>query len=101
MPEVRFLVRWPDGSLEACYSPSRVVKDYLGEGRTYALQDFLARSRMALAAASERVRQLYGAPCSRALGQLARLEAQGRTFEELTDAHVTVLALAEANSFRD
>ena len=43
----------------------------------YAVSDggILTRSRTALTAASERVRLKFGAPCSLALGQLARIEA--------------------------
>ena len=70
MPEMRFRIRWPDGSLESCYSPSLVIKDYFTVGATYPLADFLARSRGALAAASERVRAKYGTPCRRAIAQL-------------------------------
>jgi uncharacterized repeat protein (TIGR04042 family) len=54
---MHFLIRWPDGTRETCYSPSRVVKDYLAEGQSYALRDFLDLSHAALSAASERVRE--------------------------------------------
>jgi uncharacterized repeat protein (TIGR04042 family) len=80
MPEMRFRIRWPDGRLETCYSPSLVVKDYLVEGQSYALADFLDRSRVALLIASERVRAKYGRPCSRALGELARLQMMARAY---------------------
>jgi uncharacterized repeat protein (TIGR04042 family) len=40
MPEMRFNVRWPDERIEACYSPSLVVKDHFVAGATYALDDF-------------------------------------------------------------
>ena len=43
MPEMRFRIRWPDGSSESCYSPSLVIKDYFAVGTDYALADFLAR----------------------------------------------------------
>ena len=52
MPEMRFLIRWPDGTAESCYSPSLVVKDYLTPGETYRLDDFVAKSRTALNIAS-------------------------------------------------
>ena len=80
MPETYFHVRWPDGGREACYSPSTVVKDFLVAGRSYPLAEFLALSRAALGAASERVRARYGAGCSRAMAQLAAIEtkAQGQ-----------------------
>lgn len=76
MPAVHFRVRWPDGGVETCYSPSTVIKDFFEVGRTYALDEFLALSRDALHAASDRVRQRYGGfGCSRAMAQLAALEA--------------------------
>jgi uncharacterized repeat protein (TIGR04042 family) len=93
MPELRFLIRWPDGTRESCYSPSTVVKDYLRAGETYALADFLDLSRAALLAASERVRARYGAPCSRALDQLDRLEIASRAFRDWPEAHVILEAL--------
>ena len=86
MPEMRFRIRWPDGRVETCYSPSRVIKDYLAEGESYALADFLDRSRTALSIASERVRAKYGSPCPRALGELARLEVMARAYA--ADTHV-------------
>jgi uncharacterized repeat protein (TIGR04042 family) len=86
MPEMRFRIRWPDSRIETCYSPSLVIKDYLAEGESYALADFLDRSRTALSIASERVRATYGWPCPRALRELARLEAMARGYT--ADAHV-------------
>jgi uncharacterized repeat protein (TIGR04042 family) len=80
MPEMRFLVRWPDGQLENCYSPSLVIRDYLKEGDSYGLTEFMELSRSALLIASERVRAKYGFPCSLALGQLARLETAAEAF---------------------
>ena len=56
MPEMRFHIRWPDGAVETCYSPSLVVKDFFSPGESYPLADFLQRSRTALDIASERVR---------------------------------------------
>jgi uncharacterized repeat protein (TIGR04042 family) len=90
MPETRFLIRWPDGTPESCYSPSLVVRDYLVPGETYALAEFLALSRTALAIASDRVKAKYGMPCGRALAQLARIEAAAAAFAGLPDASVTV-----------
>lgn len=75
MPEMRFHVRWPDGRREACYSPSLVVKDFLAANESYALDDFLERTRSALTIASERVREKYGFACSAAMDQLARIES--------------------------
>jgi uncharacterized repeat protein (TIGR04042 family) len=95
MPEMRFFVRWPDGAAEACYSPSLVIKDYFAPGETYPLAEFLARSRVALNIASERVRAKYGRPCSRALAQLARIESAADAFANVRDARVTVEAFRE------
>lgn len=95
MPEMRFTIRWPDGALESCYSPSLVIKDYLTSGESYALADFLRRSREALTIASARVEARYGFPCSRAIGQLARLEQAGQAYATHPDARVAVEAFAE------
>jgi len=95
MPEMRFTIRWPDGALENCYSPSLVIKDYLTPGKSYALTDFLRRSREALTIASARVETRYGFPCSRAMGQLARLEQAGQAYATHPDARVAVEAFAE------
>ncbi|MDX7950503.1 MSMEG_0570 family nitrogen starvation response protein [Lichenihabitans sp. Uapishka_5] len=91
MPEMRFHIRWPDGTEERCYSPSLVIKDFFVPGAAYAVPDFLARSRDALTIASDRVAARYGMPCSLALGQLQRIEAAGRAFAASPDAQVTVL----------
>lgn len=88
MPEMRFVIAWPDGEEETCYSPSLVIKDFFAEGESYRLADFLDRSRKALTIASDRVEAKYGFPCSLALGQLARIEAAVARFPSGTDAAV-------------
>ncbi len=88
MPEMHFVVTWPDGRQETCYSPSLVVKEFLDEGASYPVSDFLERSRKALTIASERVEAKYGYPCSLARGQLARIEAAGAPFLADTEARV-------------
>lgn len=95
MPEMRFHLRWPDGTEEACYSPSLVIKDFLQPGLSYPLPDFLARSREALRIASDRVEAKYGFPCSRALGQLGRIEAVGLRCAGLPNPTVLVRAFEE------
>jgi uncharacterized repeat protein (TIGR04042 family) len=74
MPEMHFSVRWPDGAVMRCYSPSLVVREYLEVGRTYPLREFLERSRIMLNIGSERVRAKYGFACSAAMDQLASIE---------------------------
>jgi uncharacterized repeat protein (TIGR04042 family) len=88
MPEMRFVIRWPDGRQEDCYSPSLVIKEFLREGESYPVSDFLQRSREALQIASARVEAKYGYPCSLALGQLARIEAKAAEFAGQEDARV-------------
>ena len=82
MPETLFRVRWPDGGIETCYSPSTVIRDFYEVGRTYTLPEFLAASREGLRAASERVRMCYGSGCSRAIAQLAAIERRAETLDE-------------------
>ncbi len=88
MPELRFAIRWPDGTRQACYSPSTTIRDHFVPGTAYPLAEFLDRSRAALHAASERVRARYGRPCSLALGQLAAIEAEAARFAAGPDACV-------------
>jgi uncharacterized repeat protein (TIGR04042 family) len=88
MPEMRFIVAWPDGSEESCYSPSLVIKDYFVEGQSYPIEDFVSRSREALNIASDRVAAKYGMACSAALDQLARIETTAETFGDRADASV-------------
>ncbi len=90
MPEMWFKLRWPDGERETCYSPSTAIADYLKAGARYPLAEFLERSRAGLGAASERVRARYGMPCSRALGQLARIEEAAKRYTDTPEAVVTV-----------
>ena len=80
MPETLFTIRWPDGTEEACYSPSTAIAGHLTAGAAYPLPEFLTRVRAGLTAASERVRARYGFPCSRALDHLARIEDRARRF---------------------
>jgi uncharacterized repeat protein (TIGR04042 family) len=90
MPEMRFVIRWPDGVVESCYSPSLVIQEFFAPGESYLLADFVDRSRTALNIASERVKAKYGHACSRAAAQLARIEAAAKTFADLPEARVAV-----------
>lgn len=91
MPEMHFRLRWPDETETRCYSPSLVIRDYFVPGKSYAMPDFLTRSREALNIASERVRVKYGRPCSLALGQLAEIERLAAFYVDAAGAQVTVL----------
>ena len=90
MPVMHFRVRWPDASETRCYSPSLVVRDYLVPGHSYALEEFVRRTREALEIASERVRAKYGFACSQAMDQLAEIEQIAARFEPASQ--VTVVA---------
>ncbi len=89
MPETFFSVRWPDGTRMACQSPSSIIGSHLPPA-IYTLPDFLARARAGFAAASERVREVYGFPCSRAALQLQAIELRASRFLSEPDARVTV-----------
>jgi uncharacterized repeat protein (TIGR04042 family) len=64
-----FEVRWPDGQVTACYSPSLVMHDFLEVGGRYPLDEFVERSTEALQLASERVRAKFGFACTSAMQQ--------------------------------
>ena len=95
MPEMLFQIRWPDGAIEQCYSPSLVIRDHLAVGEAYTVPEFLRRSCLALTIASDRVREKYGFACSRAIGQLRRLESAAGRFDDRIDDRVTVISFHE------
>jgi len=55
------------------------------------MRDFLARSRTALNAASDRVRQRFGFACSSAMDQLHEIESWGRSYK--ADETVRIVTL--------
>jgi uncharacterized repeat protein (TIGR04042 family) len=91
MPSVHFSVQLPDGLEKDCYSPSTIVREHFHAGDEMPMSDFVAKSRVALAAASERVRQKFGFSCSSAADQLAEIELWSRAYPP--DARVRVLSL--------
>jgi putative flavoprotein involved in K+ transport len=101
MPEMHFVVEWPDGQRHRCYSPSYVIEEHLTVGEAYVPKDFLARVTTALHIASERVRARYGFVCTAALDQLAAIEAKlGTLAPEHAAGPVQVLAF-EKHAPRD
>jgi uncharacterized repeat protein (TIGR04042 family) len=90
MPEMHFIVRWPDGGEMRCYSPSLIVREYLQVGGRYPVAEFVARSRTMLNIASERVKAKYGYYCTAAMEQLAVIEAQAEAVAAAA-AFVTVV----------
>jgi uncharacterized repeat protein (TIGR04042 family) len=97
MPEINFQIQWPDGSQEVCYSPSLIVKEYFSPDREYDMKDFVERSRTALKIASDRVLAKYGFPCSRALGQLSKIEARAAKYTEMDKPVVKFMEFIEPN----
>ncbi|KQX76208.1 MSMEG_0570 family nitrogen starvation response protein [Aeromicrobium sp. Root472D3] len=81
MPEMTVTVRWPDGGVADCYSPSLVMHDHLEPGATYRIDEFTRRSSTALAEASERVRARYGFTCSASAASLDRIRATASRFD--------------------
>ena len=69
-----------------------LIKQAMNQG--YDVAEFMRRSRTALTIASDRVREKYGFACSRAMGQLARLEAGAKRFDA-TSGGVTVTSFQE------
>ena len=88
MPEMRFVVTWPDGMEESCYSPSLIIHEFFIEGESYPVADFVEHSRKSLTIASDRVKAKYGFACSSANSQLARIESAVAPF--LADANARV-----------
>lgn len=95
MPEIRFQIRWSDGTQDSCYSPSLIVKEYFSPNTDYALDDFVERSRTALNIASDRVKAKYGRPCGLALGQLQEIEEKSKQYAQIPDAKVRVIGFIE------
>ncbi|NRQ50191.1 MSMEG_0570 family nitrogen starvation response protein [Aeromicrobium stalagmiti] len=81
MPEMTVTVRWPDGRVADCYSPSLVMHDHLSPGSTYRVDDFTRRSATALAEASERVRAKYGFACTASAASFERIQTTASTFD--------------------
>jgi uncharacterized repeat protein (TIGR04042 family) len=80
VPEVYFTIQLPDGEKKECYSPSTVIKKFFHQGEELPVSDFVARSREALAEASERVRKKFGYTCTAASAQLADIEQFTRPY---------------------
>ena len=80
MPEMTVTVRWPDGHVADCYSPSLVMHDHLAPGSTYRVDEFARRSATALAEASERVRAKYGFACTASAASLERIQETAAGF---------------------
>lgn len=80
MPEMTFAVRWPDGTVDHCYSPSLVIHDYLTVGVSYPVVEFVSRSTAALDVATERVCAKFGFACTSAAATAADITARAAAF---------------------
>lgn len=94
MPELHFSVKWPDGSIDSCYSPSTVIRDYFEVGKSYSLEDFLAVAGTALQTASDRVEQKFGYRCSSAMDQLSIIRHKAGLFESKPGNQVVVTEIS-------
>lgn len=92
MPEMTFLVRWPDGKVSECYSPSLVMHDHLSIETDYPLAEFLERAHTALGIASARVEARYGMPCSLAAAQVREIDFHAAPFAAI-GGQVRVLSM--------
>lgn len=90
MPEMQFVVRWPDGTEASYYSPSLVMHDFLDAGSVYPVDEFVRRATEALDIASERVRAKYGFACTSAMHTQESI-ALAATRNPLGDVTVTAL----------
>ncbi|MGW5517890.1 MSMEG_0570 family nitrogen starvation response protein [Nocardia africana] len=79
MPEMTFDIRWPDGRVQCCYSPSLVIHDHLTAGAEYPVDEFVRRAATALNLAAERVRERFGFSCTSAMQTLADIESAAGT----------------------
>jgi len=95
MPALHYQLRWPDASVQTCYSPSLVIKDFLEPHTSYPLPDFLQRLREATQIASDRVEAKFGFVCSRAMDNLAAVEETAQRFTDQPQARIEVLAFQE------
>ena len=91
MPEMTFEVRWPDGRVDALYSPSLVVHDHLTTGASYSVRDFSRRATLAMSVASERVRERFGFACTSAAATAAAVEQAAAAYD--AEDRVVVLTM--------
>ncbi len=91
MPEMTFTVRWPDGTVAECYSPSLVMHDHLEAGARYPLHLFVAKSSAALDIASARVRAKYGFECTSAMQQKSEIVAAASAFPPMSIVEVVAM----------
>lgn len=80
MPAMHFVVCWPDGSKDTCYSPSTAIGKHLQVNHPYVLEEFVTLATRALDEASERVKAKFGYFCSSAQDQSAAIVQKAQQF---------------------
>lgn len=93
MPEVRFGLRWPDGTRTACYSPSTVIREFLPADTTLTVAELVSRSAIGFEQASQRVEARYGYRCTSAAAQTEAIRRDAARFGD--EERVTVIATAD------
>ncbi|MGC4932212.1 MSMEG_0570 family nitrogen starvation response protein [Gordonia sp. DT30] len=91
MPEMTFTVKWPDGAVQQCYSPSLVMHDHLEPGGRYTVADFRDRSTTGLDEAAERVRATFGFACTSAATTADAVTEAARRYDD--SSTVEILAM--------
>ncbi|MDY6810937.1 MAG: MSMEG_0570 family nitrogen starvation response protein [Actinomycetota bacterium] len=91
MPEMTFTVRWPDGQVQECYSPSLVMHDHLDVGGRYTVDEFTTRATAALGEAAERVRAKFGFACTSAAASADDITRTAQRYD--ADAPVEVVRM--------
>ena len=94
MPEMRFVIRWPDGVVESCYSPSLVIKEFFAPGES-SRSPILSNAAAPLCTSPASAwRRSMATPATRAVAQLAQIEAVAKTFVDSPEARVAVESFA-------
>jgi len=96
MPAMNFIVCWPDGSKDICYSPSTAISNHLQTGHDYRVEEFVLLATRALDEASERVKAKFGYYCSSAMDQSAAITLKARQFSAEQTVIVESIHAAEA-----
>ncbi|MFI9411455.1 MSMEG_0570 family nitrogen starvation response protein [Nocardia gamkensis] len=96
MPEMTFDVRWPDGTVQSCYSPSLVIHDHVRVGVDYPVDEFVDRVSAALTIASERVKAKFGFYCTSAAQTLEAIESTAASARG-TSGTIRVLSMSPAS----
>lgn len=96
MPAVNFVVQWPDGKEESCYSPSTIIYQFFKAGDQMPLSEFLIKSSAALNQASDRVAAKFGYHCSSANDQLSLIKQRAEHYQDQSQT-ISIVSIAKQN----